>query len=411
MNDAIRVLHFADVHIGMENYGRMDPETGLSSRVRDFLRRMDEMIDHARDHDVDLTIFAGDAFKNRTPNPTYVREFAHRVRDLAELSPVVLLEGNHDIPSQQMKASSVDIFDTLDVPNVIVGRGYDVHEVITKRGPVLVAAAPYPIRARLLEDVDTRGKSMAELDDLLQGTIADAIYDLMEEVHESDAPRILAGHFSVFGADYGSERQVMLGRDVAVLLDLLADPVWDYVALGHIHKHQNLTEGRTGAPPVIYPGSLERIDFGEEADPKGFIWAEVARGAAAWEFHEVKARRFVTLREDVRAAADPTRRLLAALDRDDLHDAVVRLIVQMTPETEALLQETEVLRALRGASYSAAMHKEIERPERMRLGTSPEGLTPIELLEHYFAAKEIPPARTAKLLEMAQALFQEEETP
>ncbi len=76
MTEPIRVLHFADVHIGMENYGKTDPETGLSSRVRDFLRRMDEMIDFAREHDVDLTIFAGDAFKTRSPNPTYQREFA-----------------------------------------------------------------------------------------------------------------------------------------------------------------------------------------------------------------------------------------------------------------------------------------------------------------------------------------------
>ncbi len=67
----IRMLHFADVHIGMENYGRTDPETGLSTRVVDFLRRMDEMIDYAQQHSVDLIVFAGDAFKNRTPNPTF----------------------------------------------------------------------------------------------------------------------------------------------------------------------------------------------------------------------------------------------------------------------------------------------------------------------------------------------------
>ncbi|MGB1289291.1 MAG: metallophosphoesterase family protein, partial [Aggregatilineales bacterium] len=118
MADPIRVLHFADVHIGMENYGKTDPATGLSSRVVDFLRRMDEMIDYARENDVDLTIFAGDAFKTRTPNPTYQREFAHRVQDLAELAPVVLLVGNHDLPPNALKASSIEIYDTLSVPNV-----------------------------------------------------------------------------------------------------------------------------------------------------------------------------------------------------------------------------------------------------------------------------------------------------
>ncbi|MCA9886036.1 MAG: metallophosphoesterase, partial [Anaerolineae bacterium] len=93
----MRVLHFADVHIGMENYGRTDAHTGLSSRVVDFLHRMDDMVDYAREHDVDLVIFAGDAFKTRTPSPTFQREFAWRIRDLAELAPVVMLVGNHDL--------------------------------------------------------------------------------------------------------------------------------------------------------------------------------------------------------------------------------------------------------------------------------------------------------------------------
>ena len=120
MSDPIRVLHFADIHIGMENYGRTDAETGLSSRVRDFLRRLDEMVRYAEAGDVDLVIFAGDAFKTRNPSPTYQREFAHRVQDLAALAPVVLLVGNHGLPPNAARASSIDIYGTLRVPNVLV---------------------------------------------------------------------------------------------------------------------------------------------------------------------------------------------------------------------------------------------------------------------------------------------------
>ncbi|MFP4324011.1 MAG: exonuclease SbcCD subunit D, partial [Anaerolineales bacterium] len=103
----LRVLHFADIHIGMENYGRTDPVTGLSSRVMDFVRRLDDMVEYARAHEVDLVIFAGDAFKTRNPNPTYQREFAYRIQDLAELCPVVLLVGNHDLPTNARRASSI----------------------------------------------------------------------------------------------------------------------------------------------------------------------------------------------------------------------------------------------------------------------------------------------------------------
>ncbi|OQY78834.1 MAG: exonuclease sbcCD subunit D, partial [Anaerolineae bacterium UTCFX5] len=105
MPEPIRVLHFADLHIGVESYGRTDPDTGLSTRVIDFLRRLDEVAEAARQRDADLIIFAGDAFQTRTPNPTYQREFAHRILDLSAIAPVVLLVGNHDLPPAVMNAS------------------------------------------------------------------------------------------------------------------------------------------------------------------------------------------------------------------------------------------------------------------------------------------------------------------
>jgi len=157
MSQPIRVLHFADVHIGMENYGTTDPETGVSSRVFDFLARMDEMIEYAREGDVDLVIFAGDAFRSRSPNPTYQREFAARIRRLSQLAPTVLLAGNHDIPMNAAKASTVEIYRTLDVPGVWAAQDYDARRLETKRGPVVIGAAPYPIRARLLEAGSTVG--------------------------------------------------------------------------------------------------------------------------------------------------------------------------------------------------------------------------------------------------------------
>src|SRR3970040_1913121 len=121
MTESIRMLHFADAHIGMENYGRIDPEAGTSSRVRDFLDRLDEVIDYAINHEVDLAVFAGDAFKNRDPDPTQQREFAARIKRLADAAPTLLLVGNHDMPAMASKANSVDIFRALQVPNILIG--------------------------------------------------------------------------------------------------------------------------------------------------------------------------------------------------------------------------------------------------------------------------------------------------
>lgn len=408
MSEPVRLLHFADVHIGVENYGRTDPKTGLSSRVLDFLRRMDEMIDYARRNEVDLAIFAGDAFKSQNPNPTFQREFAFRICDLIELCPVVLLEGNHDLPTIEARASSIEIYETLQVPNVTLGRDYTTHIVQTRRGPVLVATAPYPTRALLLRDVVVPpNKTIGEIDDMLADQLHWQLDQLAAKAAEADMPRVLTGHFTVAGATFGSERSVMLGRDVMVLLSALSNPVWDYVALGHIHKHQNLTQGRHGAPPVVYSGSLERIDFGEQADLKGFVWVELARGATTWQFVRVNARPFVTLSVDVRGSGDPTRTVLDAIARHELSEAVVRVQITADPESDLLLVERDIFQALKdaGANHVAVIQRQVERPARLRLGTSPEGLTPEELLERYFQSKDVPPERIALLLDRARTLF------
>ena len=180
----IKMLHFADIHIGMENYGRTDPNTGLSSRVMDFLHRMDDMIEFALERDVDLVVFAGDAFKTRNPNPTYQREFAHRVLDLAEHCPVVLLVGNHDTPSNAQRASSVEVFETLRVPNVHVGMDYEVCRSRPSPARCRWGTAPYPVRARLLyEERDrTSGLSIAQLDALLQDKLHNELESMAEQV-------------------------------------------------------------------------------------------------------------------------------------------------------------------------------------------------------------------------------------
>ena len=405
---SIRIMHLADIHIGMENYGRLDPATGLNGRVMDFLRRLTEAVDYALENEVDLVLFAGDAYKTRDPNSTYRREFSRRIKRLADAGiPAVLLVGNHDLPSQDKRASSIDIFHTLDVPNVTVGNRDRLHLVTTRRGePIQVATVPYPVRQRLLSRDEHKDKTIAELDLFVQQLVAENIQALAEQVDPS-IPAVLLGHFSVSDAKYGSERTVMLGRDVVVLKSVLAVPAWDYVALGHIHRHQELNKDQQ--PPIVYAGSLERIDFGEEKESKGFVIADVRRGHVEWAFHRVQARRFVTIRDDVREQADPLAALLDTIAGHDTAEAIVRVIVQAEPEQEGLLNDREIRRALDDAYYVASISKEMERAYRQRLGgESPEELTPAELLGHYLKSKETPPERIEVLLEHAEGIFQAE---
>lgn len=401
----INVLHLADIHIGMENYGHIDSATGINSRVIDFLRRFDEVIDYGLSHAVDLVIFAGDAFKTRDPSPTLQREFARRVKRFVDADvPVLMLVGNHDLPAMEKKASSIDIYRTLSVPNVIIGWAEDVHVIETKRGKVQVATAPYPMRNRLLAQSEHRGKSIEELDKSLQDIVGDNIRALAEQI-DPLLPAILTGHFTVSGATYGSERSVMIGRDVAVLKSVLCDGPWDYVALGHIHKHQDLNEGRY--PAMIYSGSLERIDFGEEKEAKGFCWVELEKGNTTWQFVEVHARPFLTINLDVREEDDPTLAAQAALAQYDLTDAIVRVNVRMRPEQDASLREKDLRATLREADYIAAINRQADREVRERLGgLSPEGMTPKELLHKYLFAKNVDDDRIDLLVKHAEKIFE-----
>lgn len=403
----IKLVHFADLHLGVENYGRTDPTTGLSTRLTDFLRAFDQVVDFALDeaNGVDLIVFAGDAFKTRDPTPTYQRAFARRVRRLSEGGrPVVLIAGNHDLPSAANRAHAVEVFDTLGVPNVYVSGKPEALRLETQSGPVQVVTLPWVTRSALLAREEYKNRSLAEINDLILERLTQIVEGENGLVSQLDqaVPTVLVAHGTVQGAVYGSERSVMLGNDVLLPPSLVRHPAWDYVALGHIHKHQVLHE----SPPVVYAGSLERIDFGEEKEAKGFVVAEVERGKARYEFVPVDARPFLTLRVQA-DGDDPTAQVLTAIATHDVTDAVVRVMVETTADKEPLLRDNEIRRALAPAFHLAAIVKEVERPTRLRLGQEAlvAELTPLEILERYFEVKQIPPERVPRLLDRAKELL------
>jgi len=219
-------------------------------------------------------------------------------------------------------------------------------------------------------------------------------------------PAILTVHGSVANAVLSSEQSIMMvGHDPILPLSALTNPVWDYVALGHIHRHQDLHPG--AQPPVVYSGSVERIDFGEEREEKGFVWAQVDKGHTTYEFVPVPARRFVTLRLDAQQG-DPLQLLDQALVERDVKDAVVRVILTVLPEHSDLIDERQIRERLREAYLLAGIVKEeVKAPARSRDSGLTEVLGPLQAVERYIFSHPEYAERQQALLERAQLLLQE----
>lgn len=408
----MRLLHLADLHIGIENYGRVDPATGLHTRLRDYLERLDEAIDVGLAEGVDVVLIAGDIYKNRTPNPTQQREFARRIHRLRACGlPVVILTGNHDISPAAGRAHAVEIFDTLAVDGVTIADRPRIHTLHTRSGPLQVIALPWVTRHALLTKEELRMASFLEVETMLIERVERFLRQAADDLDPA-LPAVLAVHGTIDGATFGAERQVLLGHDLVYPRSLLALPNVDYVAMGHIHRHQALGEH----PPIVYPGSIERIDFGEEEEDKGCVIVDLAaKGEARWRFHKLAARPFATIAVDVRGVNDPMQRVLAAIERRSLSGAVVRVKVDARPEQADLIQTETIRRALdeAGAHFIAAVAVEVERGARGRLGSGDasilDGLTPRRALELYLRQKTPPLAeeRIAALLAAADELLAE----
>ena len=409
----MRILHFSDLHIGVENYGRIDPETGLSTRLGDFLGAFDQVVDFALSEDVDLVLLAGDAYKGRDPSQTHQREFAKRLTRLSEANiPIFLLVGNHDLPNAASRANAVEIFPTLQVPYVYIGDSLQNYTVPTRSGPIQILAVPWPRRGGLLSREDSKGLTIDEIRQEIEGRMTAAIENRVQQLDPA-LPAILAAHVTVNGATVGTERSMMLGQDHMLLLSAVHKPQLDYVALGHIHRHQIL---RDDPPMVVYSGSLQRVDFSEEGDQKGFcvidldIAAPQGQRMTDFNFHQVDARSFVTV--DVKVGAnelDPTDIVIRAIARKDIADAVVRVRVTLVSESEAQLREPDIRMALENCHYIAAVSREVEGTRRTRLGVEvTDGMQPLQALNLYLQARGVDPSRREKVIRHAQELAESE---
>jgi exonuclease SbcD len=378
----MKLLHFADVHLGMENYGRVTPATGLHSRFEDGLKCLAFIVDTAINRKVDAALFSGDAYRTCDPNPTHQHGFAREMRRLRDANiPLVMVPGNHDMPVSFGRKSAIDIFAALGDDRVYVLTEKKVVRIPTAAGDLQIVPFPWPVRSGLMAQDEFRGVSEEVVTHEIEKRSAELIAALAADANPS-LPTVLMAHIMADRAETsGSEYYAAILRDPRISVGTLADHRFDYVALGHVHKFQDLNKGQQ--PPVVYSGSMDRINFGEERDTKGFCLVDLKKGDTTYEFIQTPTRNFLTISCDIGENEEPTAAILSAIERktERLPGAVVRVVYDAEGDRELDINFKELHRALDEAwlvdSISRAPRQNEERARRSDLTESlgwPEAL-------------------------------------
>ena len=384
-----RILHFADIHMGSGfSHGRVNPETGLNSRLKDFEQTLGLCIDRAIADPIDLVIFAGDAFPDATPAPYIHEAFAGQFRRLvAHNIPAVLVVGNHDQYSQGNGGASLNIYRTLAVPGFIVGDRLTTYTLELPKGPLQIITLPWLNQATLLTRQQTEGKTLNEIHQILLQKLEPILEAEIRRL-DPEIPAILVGHLMADRANLGAERFLAVGKGFNIPVAFLNRSELDYVALGHVHRHQNLNPSND--PPIIYPGSIERVDFSEEKEAKGYVLINLRKGQADWEFVPLPARAFRTIKIDVSDADEPETEILSEIAKVSITDTVVRLIYKIRPEQTELIDQRTLRKALKTAhqvSIQAELVSQLSRPRLPELGIG-QSLDPMNALNTYLANRE-----------------------
>ena len=403
----IKFIHTADIHFGMENYGRIDSHTGIHSRLLDFQKAFNFCIDHAIAHNVDFFVFSGDAYKTAHPSPTQQKLLFNCLMRLFKAKiPVVIVIGNHDNQLSFGKANSMDIFQDLPLDGFYVIAKPMRVSLDTKHGPVNIVGIPWPTRNTITMTNTHLYKTGIEITSYISKAVTAIIADFAKKL-DPEIPAILAGHLTVSSGIFsGSEKRAIYGNDPVFLPSQLAIPPFDYVALGHLHRYQNLNPN--GYPAIIYSGSIERVDFGERKEDKGFCLVSIEKkGTTTHEFIKTPTRPFIQLDVYLEPGIDQTQQILSQLAQHDIINAVVKIVYHIPAGKKDTVDIKAIEAACAKAMYLVAIIP-VRKPDiRERRASMKVDMDLQTLLNTYFLSKSEYKDKKDDLIEKALQLYEQ----
>ena len=238
----MKIIHTSDWHLG-QNFFNYDRSDDHESMIR-------QLIDLVQTEEPDALVIAGDIFDVATPNTTVQKRFAESVVKIHDARPsmtIVCISGNHDSASRHEIHQTP--WEALNVQMIGKANMTEMDEnIISINGKGWIVAVPYT-NERFLND---------EFYSRLEATI--------KEKTAEELPIVYVGHAAITGCDH-TGHDIMNGRFVGGIeytgLDELGT-VYDYIALGHIHKAQTFGNGRARYCGTPLPVSFDEVRSGYE---------------------------------------------------------------------------------------------------------------------------------------------------
>ena len=348
----IKICTSADIHIGYTTYGSIDPKTGLNTRVLNALNSLDKMIKYCIDNSIKYLIIAGDAYKNNVPSPTLQKEFDKRIKYAADNDiQIYIMDGNHDVSMLKTANSALATFDTLDVKNVYHSKNKKLYDL----GQFQILMMPTYCDQQIVEEILSEPLTKPTFV-VMHGTIKGAMLnDWLIEQNESSIDINVFKKHNIIG-----------------------------VILGHLHKYQILDED----PLIYYTGSLQRIDFTEENQEKGFVVLtfDTDNMQLDHEFIEVESQKFYTIKMDLTNSIDEMTELLNEFEKRKykLDNSIVRLILNVNSSNK--IEDNILIKKLKeyNAQHIASIQKNIVTKEIKKNKDITENITEEKALRMYF---------------------------
>lgn len=363
----MRILHTADWHVGKVLRGR--------HRLDEHEAVLGDIVNAAREEDVDLVLVAGDVFDTSAPTPDAQQLAMRTLLDLNQDGRKVIVEaGNHDNPRQ------LDVFRPIlgQLGIVVVGLplrpadGGQLEVTLRTGEPARVAVLPFVSQRNAISASQAMSRTAAETNRDYADNVKAMVDALTAGFDRPGAVNLLMTHATLIGGTAGGgERQSQI-FDYAVSAPIFPSTL-HYVALGHLHRRQTIP----GPAPLNYCGAPLQVDFGEtENEPVVVIVEVTADTPAVTRDRVVKGgRRLRTVRGTLSELA-----ALSVGDQDWL-----RVVVR---ERQHAGLSDEVRDLLPGALDVVVDDEFRVHPTTARRATGDGSRGPVELFEEYLKSRE-----------------------